>query len=105
MNGIYVSDSYVRVQIEKIFSMSKFMDYEREKKERIRLKNLENKKKSNEKTFLGRKLVFPDLAKTEGGYDFVKDLNEKLNLRNKHKEDDALNAKGEGKFNLHNYLS
>ncbi len=68
--------------------MSKFMDYEREKKERIRLKNLENKKKSSEKTFLGRKLVFPDLGKTDGGYDFVKDLNEKLNLKNKHKDDD-----------------
>jgi hypothetical protein len=85
--------------------MSKFMDYEREKKERIRLKNLESKKKSNEKTFLGRKLVFPDLSKTDGGYDFVKDLNEKLNLKNKHKEDETLNARGEGKFNLHSYMS
>ena len=81
------------------------MEYEREKKERIRLKNLESKKKLIEKTFLGKKLNFPDLSKANGGYDFVKDLNEKLNLKNKHKEEDTLNVKGEGKFNLHNYMS
>ena len=80
LNGIYVSDSFVRLQIEKIFS-SKFMDYEREKKEKLILQKLEKKKKTTERTFLGRKIDFPDVSRCQGGPEFTKMLNDKFRIK------------------------
>lgn len=80
LNGIYVSDSYIRLQIEKIFS-SRFMDYEREKKEKLLMQKIELRKKQSEKTFLDKKIIFPDINKLEGGSEFNKQLTDKFKLK------------------------
>lgn len=57
------------------------MEYEREKKERLILQKLEKKKKNNERTFLGKKIEFPDVNRCEGGSDFTKMLNDKFRAK------------------------
>ncbi|CAD8188810.1 unnamed protein product [Paramecium octaurelia] len=74
-NGLYVSDAYIRGQIDKIFT-SKFLEYERIQDQIIMQKKLEQKRKAQEKTFLGRKLMFPNLS--GDGLTFAKHLSEKL---------------------------
>lgn len=82
LNGIYVSDSYIRVQIEKVFS-SRFMEYEREKKEKLIMLKIEKRKKNNERTFLGKKIDFPDVSRCSGGSEFTKMLNDKFKVKGK----------------------
>ena len=53
LNGIYISDYYLQLQFEKIFT-NKFLDYENEDKDDHA--NQKQMEKKHEKYFLGRKL-------------------------------------------------
>ncbi|KAM3132455.1 hypothetical protein pb186bvf_015414 [Paramecium bursaria] len=75
-NGLYVSDGFIKTQIDKIFT-SKFLEYERIKEQILQQKKLEQKKKQQQKSFMGKKIEFPVLQGTEG-QQFAKNLNEKF---------------------------
>ena len=68
-NGLFVSDFYVKMMIEKFFTHH-FLDYEKKNIKELLQRQLELKKLNNKK-FLGFELRFPELSGTsKDGHDF-----------------------------------
>ncbi|EAR85749.2 hypothetical protein TTHERM_00312310 (macronuclear) [Tetrahymena thermophila SB210] len=75
-NGIFVSDFFIRMNIDKIFFQNKFLDYERVNKKNLLLQQ-QAKNKLKNKTFFGFQLSFPEIN-TYDGQQFTRQVQEKF---------------------------
>lgn len=64
-NGIFVSDFFIRMNIDRLFVQHKFLDYERVHKKNLLLQQ-QAKNKLKDKSFFGFQLSFPEIHTTDG---------------------------------------